>query len=100
MPGIPDFTNPRWQVSRSDDQIARIIIQGRGAVMPPFRGTLTLEEAWAMAQYLRKFLPGSEESRPDDGRSGKAEKSDRPDGGRSGKAEKSDEVLPPPGRVK
>jgi hypothetical protein len=84
IPGVPDFTNPRWQATRSDDQIARIIIEGRGAVMPPFRGTLTLEEAWAMAHHLRTFLPGSETSRPDVGQSGKTEKS---------------EELPPP-RVK
>lgn len=65
MPGVPDFTNPRWQLSRSDDQIARITIEGRGAGMPPFRGTFTLEEAWAMARYLRTFAEGTEQSRPD-----------------------------------
>jgi mono/diheme cytochrome c family protein len=64
IPGIPNFTNHRWQLSRSDDQIARIIIEGRGAVMPTFRGTLTLEEAWAMARYLRTFEPGTESTRP------------------------------------
>jgi mono/diheme cytochrome c family protein len=68
IPGVPDFTNMRWQLSRSNDQIARIIIEGRGAVMPTFRGTLTLEEAWAMARYLRTFVPGSEASRPDVGK--------------------------------
>ena len=31
--------------------------------MPSFRGTLTLEEAWAMARYLHTFVPGAEESR-------------------------------------
>jgi hypothetical protein len=67
IPGVPDFTNLRWQVSRSDDQIAHIIIRGRGAVMPTFRGTLTLEEAWAMARYLRTFVPGSETPRPEVG---------------------------------
>jgi hypothetical protein len=72
IPGVPDFTNPRWQATRSDKQIARIIIEGRGAVMPPFRGTLTLEEACAMARYLRKFLPGTELSKPDFGRSQKS----------------------------
>jgi hypothetical protein len=65
MPGIPDFTNTRWQASRSDDQIVRIIIEGRGAVMPQFRGTITLEEACGMARYLRTFVPGAEVSRPD-----------------------------------
>jgi hypothetical protein len=71
IPGVPDFTNHRWQMSRSDDQIARIVIEGRGAVMPTFRGTLTLEEAWAMARYLRTFVPGTEASRPDVGRTDK-----------------------------
>jgi len=65
IPGIPNFTNTTWQSSRSDPQLVRIILEGRGAVMPPFRGTLTLEEAWAMARYLRTFVPGSETPRPD-----------------------------------
>jgi hypothetical protein len=90
MPGIPDFTNPRWQVSRSDDQIARIIIEGRGAVMPTFRGTLTLEEAWAMARYLRTFLPGTETSRPDVGRQEKEKE----------KPGQAPESLPPPTKMK
>jgi hypothetical protein len=68
IPGVPDFTNPRWQLSRSDDQIARIIIEGRGAVMPTFRGTLSLEQAWGIARYLRTFVPGTETPRPDVGR--------------------------------
>jgi mono/diheme cytochrome c family protein len=55
IPGVPDFTNIRWQQSRTDAQRANIILQGRGAVMPPFRGTLSLEEAWAMGRFLRVF---------------------------------------------
>ena len=65
IPGVPDFTNVRWQATRSDDQIARIVIEGRGAVMPTFRGSLSLEEAFGMARYLRTFVPGTEVSRPD-----------------------------------
>src|SRR5262249_20868138 len=42
MPGVPSFADPRWQMSRSDAQIARIIMEGRGAIMPSFRGTLAL----------------------------------------------------------
>ena len=71
IPGIPDFTNVRWQASRSDGQIARIIVEGRGAVMPPFRGALSLEEAWGLARYLRTFVPGTEVSRPDLGSGGR-----------------------------
>jgi hypothetical protein len=75
IPGVPDFTNSRWQASRDDHQIARIIIEGRGAVMPAFRGTLTLEEAFAMARYLRTFDPSQQVSRPDLGQPGKNGKS-------------------------
>jgi hypothetical protein len=67
IPDVPDFTNGRWQASRSDAQIVRLTLEGRGACMPPFRGTLTLEEAWAMARYIRTFIPGSEQPRPDRG---------------------------------
>jgi hypothetical protein len=69
MPGIPDFTHVAWQASRTDPQLVRIILEGRGAVMPPFRGALSLEEAWAMARYLRTFVPGTEASRPDTSKS-------------------------------
>jgi mono/diheme cytochrome c family protein len=69
IPGIPDFTDVRWQSHRTDDQIARIIIEGRGAVMPQFRGALSIEEAWGIARYLRTFVPGTEISRPDLGTS-------------------------------
>src|SRR5262249_6360715 len=73
IPGIPNFTNVRFQASRSDDQLARAIMQGRGAVMPPFRGVLTLEESWALARYLRSFIPGTETPRPDDREPAKAD---------------------------
>jgi mono/diheme cytochrome c family protein len=65
IPDVPDFTNGRWQASRSDGQLVRGTLEGRGACMPAFRGTLTLEEAWAMARYLRTFMPGSEMPRPE-----------------------------------
>jgi hypothetical protein len=60
IPDVPDFTNARWQASRSDADLARITLEGRGAVMPYFRGTLTLEEAFAMARHLRTFQPESQ----------------------------------------
>jgi hypothetical protein len=65
IPGVPDFTDARWQASRTDGQLARIILEGRGAVMPTFRGALSLEEAWAIGRYLRTFEPGTEVPRPD-----------------------------------
>jgi mono/diheme cytochrome c family protein len=65
IPDVPDFTNTTWQATRSDPYRTRVILQGRGAVMPAFQGTLTLEEAFAMARYLHTFVPGSQPSRPD-----------------------------------
>ena len=65
IPDVPDFTNTTWQATRPDSYRTRVILQGRGAVMPAFQGTLTLEEACAMARYLHTFVPGSQPSRPD-----------------------------------
>jgi mono/diheme cytochrome c family protein len=64
IPNVPDFTNVRWQELRSDAERARIILEGRGAVMPAFRGRLTLQEAWALGRYLRTFVSGTEAPRP------------------------------------
>jgi len=64
IPDVPDFTNTVWQATRPDSYRSRVILEGRGAVMPAFRGTLTLEEACAMARYLHTFVPGTEVSRP------------------------------------
>jgi mono/diheme cytochrome c family protein len=72
IPDVPDFTDPRWQASRPDRQIVNILMDGRGAAMPTFRGTLNLEEACAMARYLRTFVPGTEVARPDVGRAAPA----------------------------
>jgi hypothetical protein len=65
IPGVPNFTDLRWQSCRDDGALARSILEGRGAVMPPFRGTITLEEAWGMSRYLRTFVPGTEASKPE-----------------------------------
>jgi hypothetical protein len=65
IPDVPNFTNPRWQAAHTDGQLARSILEGRGSVMPRWRGVLSLEEAWALARYVRTFVPGTEVSRPD-----------------------------------
>jgi hypothetical protein len=100
IPGVPDFTNQKWQASRPDPSLVRSVIEGRGAVMPPFRGTLTLEEAWAMAHYLRRFIPGSEVPRPDFGRPNDPGDSSPAQGRASGVAgepvQSSPAPLPPP----
>jgi hypothetical protein len=65
IPDVPNFTNARWQACRTDGQLARAILEGRGSVMPPWRGVLSLDEAWVIARYVRTFAAGQEASRPD-----------------------------------
>jgi hypothetical protein len=65
IPDVPNFTNPVWQACHTDGQLVRSIVEGRGSVMPPWRGVVSLEEAWALARYVRTFVPGTEASRPD-----------------------------------
>jgi mono/diheme cytochrome c family protein len=79
IPRVPNFTDAHWQASRSDSDLVHIILEGKGAVMPPFRRALTAEEAWAMARYLRTFLPGTETPRPDFGTSKEKGMSTLPD---------------------
>ncbi|MHB1571507.1 MAG: c-type cytochrome [Solirubrobacteraceae bacterium] len=64
IPDVPDFANVVWQNTRPDEYRSRVILEGRGAVMPSFRGIITVEESWALARYLHSFLPGNEVSRP------------------------------------
>ena len=65
IPDVPDFTNTVWQATRPDAYRSRVILEGRGAVMPSFRGTITVEESCALARYLHTFEPGAAVSRPD-----------------------------------
>ena len=46
-----DFTNRKWQASRTDAQIAKVVLDGKGS-MPPFRGTLSETDALALTQQV------------------------------------------------
>lgn len=74
VPDVPNFADPVWQSSRTDEQLARLTWEGRGAVMPAFRGTLTWEEAWALAYYIRELVPGSKPGRPSKNRANQKSK--------------------------
>ena len=64
IPDVPDFNNSVWQATRPDAYRTRVILEGRGAVMPAFRGTLTLEESWPWRATSTRSRPGTEVSRP------------------------------------
>jgi quinol-cytochrome oxidoreductase complex cytochrome b subunit len=57
MPALPDFTNPAWQEGVSNPHLAVTILDGKGALMPTFRGRVGDEQAQDLAAYVRAFGP-------------------------------------------
>lgn len=52
----PDFTDPKWQASITDDQIIETIKNGKkGTPMPPFGDKLSEDEIKAVAAYIRSL---------------------------------------------
>ena len=50
----PDFTDPKWQESITDEKIVETIKSGRkGTPMPPFADKLKEEEIQALVKYIR-----------------------------------------------
>jgi mono/diheme cytochrome c family protein len=62
---IPDFTNRRWQVSRSDAQLLASILDGKGSAMPAFRGKFSDKEAREMVAQIRGLDPAAPAGRTD-----------------------------------
>jgi mono/diheme cytochrome c family protein len=50
---IPDFSNHKWQVSRSDTQLFVSVLDGKGRHMPSFRGKLSDAEARTLVAAVR-----------------------------------------------
>jgi mono/diheme cytochrome c family protein/uncharacterized membrane protein len=62
FPEIPDFTNEKWQKWRSDAELVSTILDGKGTSMPQFANKLGMEEAKALAGFVRSF--GSAKIKP------------------------------------
>ncbi len=54
-PGTPDWTDPEWQDSRTDEQLLEAIANGKGDKMPKFGGTLSAEEMRGALKFVRGF---------------------------------------------
>ncbi|MEY4168221.1 MAG: c-type cytochrome [Blastocatellia bacterium] len=50
----PDFTDPKWQASRTNKQLTNGIANGIG-VMPGFKGALKPAQIAALVSYVRAF---------------------------------------------
>jgi ubiquinol-cytochrome c reductase cytochrome b subunit len=57
MPTIRDFTNTAWQTEASNQQIMVSILDGRGTLMPAFRGRVTEDQVQSLVAYVRAFGP-------------------------------------------
>jgi mono/diheme cytochrome c family protein len=56
-PSIPDFTSQVWQQRRSPPELTTAILEGKGTVMPAFRGKLNEAQIRDLVTYLRAFAP-------------------------------------------
>jgi mono/diheme cytochrome c family protein len=57
MPPIPDFTSREWQSGHESPQLSVSILEGKGALMPPWHGKLSVEQARDLVAYVRSFGP-------------------------------------------
>jgi mono/diheme cytochrome c family protein len=53
--GQPDFSDAKWQKSRTDAQIADATKNGKGKFMPAFKAKLSDEEINAVVTRIRTF---------------------------------------------
>jgi quinol-cytochrome oxidoreductase complex cytochrome b subunit/mono/diheme cytochrome c family protein len=57
MPDIPDFTSRPWQEVHNNPQLTVSILDGKGSLMPAFRGRVSDDRARDLVAYLRAFNP-------------------------------------------
>jgi mono/diheme cytochrome c family protein len=57
MPSIPDFSSRSWQEGVTNPQLTVSILDGKGTLMPAFRGRVNDDQARDLAAYVRAFGP-------------------------------------------
>ncbi|HEV3385637.1 MAG TPA: c-type cytochrome [Gemmata sp.] len=57
MPQLPDFSSKEWQKRNSSSHTAVSILEGKGKLMPAFRGLVTEEQARNLAAHVKAFGP-------------------------------------------
>ena len=53
--GAKDFTEAKWQKSRTDAQLTTTISNGKGDVMPAWKTKLSADEIKALVAHIRAF---------------------------------------------
>ena len=62
---IPDFSNHKWQTTRTDAQLLVSILDGKGKHMPAYRDKVSEKEARDMVARIRDLDPAQEVRRVD-----------------------------------
>jgi len=57
----PDFTDAKWQASRTDKEFIDSINNGKN-IMPGFKDALSAAEVRALVKHVRAFAPGASKS--------------------------------------
>jgi hypothetical protein len=57
---IPDFTDPQWQDSRTDADLSRSILEGKGKAMRPMNEKLESLDVMKMVSFIRAFREGKQ----------------------------------------
>jgi mono/diheme cytochrome c family protein len=57
MPTIPDLSSRAWQEVVTNPQVTVSILEGKGTLMPAFRGRVNEEQAQDLTAYVRAFGP-------------------------------------------
>jgi cytochrome c len=52
---VPDFSDGRWQSTRTDAQFLVSILDGKGSAMPAFRGRISEQEARDLVSFVRAY---------------------------------------------
>jgi mono/diheme cytochrome c family protein len=61
-PDIPDFTKAEWQAQRTDEQLERSILDGKGSDMPAHRGRINEDSVRGLVGRVRDFAAASGKS--------------------------------------
>jgi mono/diheme cytochrome c family protein len=59
-PTIPDFTDAKWHASRSDAELSRSILEGKGKSMPRMKKKLGSVDVKQMVLFVRGFRGGKQ----------------------------------------
>jgi len=60
LPAIPDFTDAKWHASRSDAELSRSILEGKGKSMPRMKKKLGSVDVKQMVLFVRGFRGGKQ----------------------------------------